>query len=223
MLTSLPCAVVFDFDGTLAELVIDFEEMKRRVTAVAAEFLLPAPQPGPTPVLEWIESIRSEIDARCGHDAGVHFYFQAQAAVTGMELEAAMIGRLFEGTRPLLTALRKADVKLGVITRNCEAAVERVFPDIEDCCDVFLPRDRVRRVKPDPSHLLQAVDFLACKPQGALMVGDHPMDMTTALRAKTRAAGMASGRSSQDDLTQAGAHVVAVDAVSLFSPLLPLS
>lgn len=223
MLDTLPCAVVFDFDGTLAELVIDFDEMKRRVAAVAAEFLVPPPDPGPTPVLEWIDSLRKEIDGRCGHDAGVHFYFQAQAAVMGLEIESAASGRLFAGTRHLLETLRHAGVKLGVITRNCEAAVERVFPEIESHCDIFLPRDRVRRVKPDPRHLLQAVAFLACEPEEALMVGDHPMDITTAMHAKTLSAGVTSGRSSSEELLAAGAMVVAPNAVSLFSRVLPIS
>ena len=219
MLQTLPCAVVFDFDGTLAELVIDFEEMKRRVAGVAAEFLLPAPVPGTTPVLEWIETVRAEIDGRCGHDAGVHFFFQAHAAVTGMELEAARRGRLFEGTRPLLARLRRAGTQVGVITRNCEAAVRQVFPDVDLCCQAFLPRDSVRRVKPDPRHLLEAVSLLDCEPEQALMVGDHPMDMTTALRAGVRAAGVASGRVSMQALAEAGAHLVAPDAPALFAHL----
>lgn len=220
MLKTLPCAVVFDFDGTLAELVIDFEEMRRRVAGVAAEFLLPAPMPGSRPVLEWIDTVRAEIDGRCGHDAGVHFYFQAHAAVTGMELEAALMGRLFQGTRPLLQQLRHAGARVGVITRNCEAAVRQVFPDINDCCQVFLPRESVRHVKPHPQHLLQALDMLQCAPDAAVMVGDHPMDIATAHNAGTLAAGVASGRVSMQTLEEAGAHAVAPDAPSLFAHLL---
>ncbi|MCA1946361.1 MAG: HAD-IA family hydrolase [Desulfovibrio sp.] len=220
MLEALPCAVVFDFDGTLAELVLDFEEMKRRVAWVAAEFLLPAPAPGTTPVLEWIDTVRADIDGRCGHDAGVHFFFQAHAAITAMELEAARVGRLFEGARPLLARLRQAGARVGVITRNCEAAVRQVFPDLDACCDAFLPRDSVRRVKPHPQHLLQALELLQCPPESALMVGDHPMDVTTALRAGARAAGVASGRVSMQALADAGAHVVAPDAPALFAHLL---
>ncbi|WP_051286630.1 HAD family hydrolase [Megalodesulfovibrio gigas] len=218
-LQSLPCAVVFDFDGTLAELVLDFDEMKRRVAWIAAEFLLPAPVPGPTPVLEWIDAMRAEIDGRCGHDAGVHFFFQAHAAVTAMELEAALVGRLFEGARPLLVRLRQAGTRVGVITRNCDAAVRQVFPDLDACCDAFLPRNSVRHVKPHPQHLLQALELLRCPPGDALMVGDHPMDVTTALRAGTRAAGVASGRVSMQTLAEAGAHLVAPDAPALFAHL----
>ncbi|GAB7080279.1 HAD family hydrolase [Megalodesulfovibrio paquesii] len=221
MLQSLPRAVVFDFDGTLAELVIDFEDMRRRVAAVAAEFLLPAPVPGSTPVLEWIDTTRLEIAGRCGHDAGVHFFFQAHAAVTGLELEAALRGRLFQGTRPLLQQLRQAGTRLGIITRNCDAAVRQVFPDVNDWCEAFLPREGVRRVKPNPQHLLEALTLLQCNPAEALMVGDHPMDIATALRAGVQAAGVASGRVGMQALADAGAHVVAADAPALFAHLLP--
>lgn len=45
-------AVVFDFDGTLAELHIDFNEMKRRLSLLAGTYYSAAPPEPFLPVLE---------------------------------------------------------------------------------------------------------------------------------------------------------------------------
>ena len=52
-----------------------------------------------------------------------------------------------------LDYLRRRGIKVGIVTRNCEEAVRRVFPDIDAFCDAFVSRDAVKRVKPHPDHL----------------------------------------------------------------------
>jgi phosphoglycolate phosphatase len=190
--------IVLDFDGTLAELRLDFAEMKRRIAVLAARHLGFRPPIPPTPALEWVESLTPD-------DAGV---FKAEAAelIKGMELESAQNGRLFPFTRPLLEMLHSRGVKTAIITRNCEEAVRMVFPDIEAYCSAFLARNNVHRVKPDPGHLLHALRSLAIPPESALMVGDHPLDMETGRRAGVRTAGVWSGNATREDLIRSGAH-----------------
>ena len=45
---------VFDFDGTLAELRLDFAEMKLRLNSLAESYMAPTPPPPFLPVLEWL-------------------------------------------------------------------------------------------------------------------------------------------------------------------------
>ena len=56
-------AVVFDFDGTLAEPSLDFALMKERLARVSARFLGRTPKPASTPALEWIEATAALLDA----------------------------------------------------------------------------------------------------------------------------------------------------------------
>lgn len=49
-------AIIFDFDGTLAELTIDFDEMKKRLKALGSAFLHPLPEKD-VPALEWVDFI----------------------------------------------------------------------------------------------------------------------------------------------------------------------
>lgn len=200
-------AIVFDFDGTLAELHLDFAVMKQRLALLVPEYLDYSP-PTSLPVLEWVESLAARLgDVYAA--AGELFRKKAQEIILNMELEAARKGRLFEFTRPLLKALRRHNIQTAIITRNCEPAVRLVFPDVESYCSCFLSRDHVVQVKPHPEHLLRALQQMSIEPVSALMVGDHPIDIDTGKRAGVRAAGVYSGNASQMDLMQSGAQWVA--------------
>jgi len=110
-----------------------------------------------------------------------------------MELDAAKEGNLFEFTRPTFELLHSRGVSTGVITRNISAAVRIVFPDIDDLAQAFIPREIATKVKPDPGHLLQALECIGADPAKSLMVGDHPMDIEMARAAGTFSAAVTSG------------------------------
>lgn len=211
-------AVVFDFDGTLAYLVIDFTEMKRRVADTASAWLDHRPEPDGMPVLEWIEELARDIEVgQAGQ--GRRFFDAAHAAIRDMECEAARRGGLFPFVRKMLRDLGERGVDTAIITRNCAQAVEAVFPDALDYCRAVLPREAVARVKPDPGHLRSALEILGASPDTTLMVGDHPLDIETGRRAGTRTAGVASGRISREALLAAGAEFTAADARELVETL----
>jgi len=207
-------AVVFDFDGTLAHLVLDFEAMKRRVADIAASWLPGRPEPDGLPALEWIDALRREVEA-VSPGSGSAFFRVAHADVQAMEVAAASRGGLFPFTRDMLAQLARRGVGTAIITRNCAAAVAMVFPDAAAYCRAVLAREAVPRVKPDPGHLLAALDMLQVPPEEALMVGDHPLDVETGRLAGTGTAGVATGRVSQADLARAGADRTAADAREL--------
>ena len=207
-------SVVFDFDGTLAELHLDFAEMKRRLGDLAAEYLDGAFESSGQPALELLESIGSSIQAKDA-SMGRQFKERAHSLIMGMELEAAGRGALFPFTRRVLRILAGKGLKIAIITRNCEQAVTTVFPDIHLHCSTFLSREHVKRVKPDPGHLLLALERLTAPAGTALMVGDHPLDIQTGKRAGTLTAGVTSGNSSEADLSKSGADWTAKNCEEL--------
>ncbi len=212
-------AVVFDFDGTLAELILDFEAMKRLVAQSATPFLRSAPMPTATPVLEWLAELAVEAET-LAPGSGTVLTRRAMEAIEAMEVESAARGILFPFTRALLSGLEERGIACGVITRNCNKAVRTVFPDADAHLRVMLARDDVERAKPHPDHLREAIRSLGVDPRATLMVGDHPMDMATAKAAGTRSGGVASGRMSMAQLTAHGADVAAPDCAALFRSLL---
>ena len=185
--------ILFDFDGTLAELHIDFSAMKSRIAAVAAEFLGRFPEASSLPALEWIDALAHELGDDADGQAQA-FRSQAMASIQAMEMEAAQKGTLFSFTRRVLEELRAREVKIAVVTRNCEKAVRTVFPDMDGYGFKLFSRDHVARVKPDPDHLQTALRALNATRRESLMVGDHPLDIETGKRLGVRTAGVASGR-----------------------------
>jgi phosphoglycolate phosphatase len=205
-------AVVFDFDGTLAELTIDFPEMKRRVAELAADYLHPLPEVGP-PVLEWLEDVARAVAG----NGGGHLELKARAMelIEAVEVEAASRGRAFEFSRRIFRDLRARSLPSAVITRNCRRAVQAVFPDLASLTGIVLTRDEATRVKPHPDHLLAALDEIGAAPETTLMVGDHPLDVETGKRAGTLTAGVSSGNASREELAAAGADFLAGNALEL--------
>ncbi|WP_300159640.1 HAD-IA family hydrolase [Solidesulfovibrio sp.] len=211
-------AVVFDFDGTLAELVIDFAAMKDMVAREAAARQAGTPPPNGLPALEYAALLAGRIRESSPDEAAA---FEAAVArgIRDQEIAAAAAARLFPATKAALTRLADAGAKVGVITRNCRAAVLTVFPDLTDYAGVLLARDDARRVKPDPGHLLDALAALGVAPARALMVGDHPMDIATGRAAGTRTAGVASGRTTLATLAEHSPDYLAPDVGALVAML----
>jgi len=204
-------ALVFDFDGTLAELNIDFAAMRQAVEALARTRGFAAPWPAAGYLLEQVEVVASALGNGYGR--------QALELIEAVELEAAGRGRLFAFTRPLLARAEAAGLAVAIISRNCGPAIRRVFPDLAAHCRAFVPREAAPRVKPHPDHPLAALAALGVGPEAAVLIGDHPVDIQTARAAGCRAVGVASGRVDRDGLLAAGADLALNDAANLLEAL----
>ncbi|MBA4356311.1 MAG: HAD family hydrolase [Humidesulfovibrio sp.] len=207
-------AMLFDFDGTLATLTIDFARLRRKITALAEPFLGEEPEPSELPVLEWLDELAAEIR---GFDQalGLEFHCRGRLVIQATELDAAREATLFPFTRPLLAGLRASGVKTGILTRNSTAAVKVVFPDVQACCDAFMAREDAPRVKPDPAHALALLTRLGVARERALLVGDHPLDIQAARGAGLVSAAVASGHSTREALAAAGPDFLAADCAEL--------
>ena len=206
---------IFDFDGTLAEFRLDFPAMKQRLNSLAERYLAP-PQPF-LPALEWLAWLEGKILEAGGPSRG--FRSEALAMICEMEMEAARSGALFWFTRPLLKTLKAEGAKTAIITRNCDAAVRVVFPDLSEVCPAFFSRDHVVSPKPDPAHVVCALEFVGADPRTAIMIGDHPLDIQTGKAAGILTAGVCSGSASRDELTAAGPDWIADDCQKLIEKL----
>ncbi len=197
--------VVFDFDGTLAELTLDFDRMRNMAQEAGRRLFPHLPGPDGQPVLEWAAKTSKSLPST---DAE-RFLHAVEQAVQAVEMQAAAEGKLFDHTLDVLQELRANNTAVGLITRNCTAAVELAFPDWERSALCLLARDYGGPVKPDPAHLIRALEMIGAPPKRSLMVGDHPIDIQVGKAAGALTAGVASGRMSQIDLKAAGADMTA--------------
>lgn len=211
-------ALLFDFDGTLASLHIDFTRLRRKLTALAEPFLGEEPEPSELPVLEWLDELADEI-REFDHPLGQEFHCRGRLVIQATELDAAREAQLFPFTRPLLAGLRASGIKTGILTRNSTAAVKVVFPDVTACCDCFMAREDAPKVKPDPAHALAVLERLGVARERALLVGDHPLDIQTARNAGLASAAVVSGHSQHAALAAAGPDYLATDCEQLLATL----
>ena len=207
-------AILFDYDGTLAVLNLDFAAMRQQLLAFTVTQGIAASALQDFDILEMLTHATGLLQQR----QPAHATRYAQAAeqlLQDIEVTAAQHSCLLPGVPELLTALQHAAIGVGIVTRNCDAAVRVTFPALETYCQAFVPRDRVTHVKPHPEHLTTALDALGVPPELALMVGDGAMDMQAGKALGMFSIGVLSGTTSRATLLAQGADLVLPHAVDL--------
>ena len=212
-------AVVFDFDGTLAVLNIDFGLMREQVFRLMKQFDIREERIVEKYVLEIIDEAYLILRERNPFQAEA-FHQKAHQILFEIEFEAAKAGKLYPGVKRALRKLRENRIKVGIVTRNCEGAVRRVFPDINEHCDIFVSRDSVKKVKPHPAHLNAVTERLKVQGEEVIMVGDHVIDIQAGQRAGTKTIGVLTGRIKKEEFERAGADYILESAAEICS-LLP--
>ncbi len=203
-------AVIFDFDGTLAELNIDFSLMREGVFDLAKRYGVQEERVQEKYLLEIIDEVYQILCER-SPSSGETFYRESHDVLHEVEMKAAEKGRLIPGTKETLKDLRKKGIKVGIITRNCEDAVRKVFPDIDDFCDIFVSRNSVKRVKPHPDHLTYVMKSLNISGEESMMVGDHIIDIQAGKRVTMKTVGVLTGRITKEEFEKTGADYVLRD------------
>jgi phosphoglycolate phosphatase len=211
-------AIIFDFDGTLAVLNIDFSLMRERIMALVNHFGIEEGSIRERYLLEMIDEVYPILWEKDSSGAE-EFYERAHQILHEVELKAAGEGKLILGTEAVLRMLRERRIKVGIVTRNCEEAVRKVFPDIDDYCDVFISRDSVEKVKPHPDHLNSALEALKVSGEEAVMVGDHIIDIQAGKKVGMKTVGVLTGRINREEFEKAGADYVLRDVSEIY-PLL---
>ena len=212
-------AVIFDFDGTLALLNIDFNQMRLDVLDLAASYGISDDGMERLFVLEMIAEMRDRIGQTSPGREGT-FSGRALRLVSNRELAGAVNSRLFPGVKEMLGELRRRGIKTGILTRNCLDAVTAIFPDIRDYSDAVVTRDDTERVKPHPDHIRAVLRILNEEPACSAMVGDHPMDIRVGKEVGALCIGVLTGYSGIADLKGAGADLILERASDITACLL---
>ena len=211
-------AILFDFDGTLIQQSIDFDFMRRVVLDIAGGYGVATEPLVTMHVLELIDRATDELMRTDGH-RGRAFFQEAHRAVLDIELAAAEDARAFPGVPEMLRHLRRNGFRVGIVTRNCRAAVERVLGRHPMDHDALFARDDVEHLKPDPRHLLAALEVLGVAGEQALMCGDHPMDVLAGRRIGARTVGVLPPGLTSERFAQAVPDLILTQVTDLVSYL----
>ena len=208
-------AIVFDFDGTLAVLNIDFSAMRERIFGLMKHYGIDEETIKEKYLLEIIDEVY-EILWKKNPAGSETFYRKSHDILHEVEMKSAEKGRLIPGAEGALKSLREKGFKVGIITRNCEEAVRKVFPAINDFCDVFVSRNSVKKVKPHPDHLTHVMKSLKILGKEAVMVGDHTIDIQAGKRVGMKTIGVLTGRTKKEEFEKAGADYILRGASEIY-------
>ncbi|WP_254863184.1 HAD family hydrolase [Halovivax gelatinilyticus] len=160
-------AIVYDLDGTLVHLDVDWDAVSREARDVYRRNGTEPPATESWDLLTEADRIgrREEVDA----------------VIAGHERAGARTSARL----PLADAIGTHQAPVGVCSLNCEAAcliaLER--HGLTDAVDSVVGRDTVPAMKPDPAALFEAVERLPGDRESVLFVGDSRSDEVTAERA----------------------------------------
>ena len=153
-------AVLFDFDDTLTlPGRLDYALIRKEIGCPEGESML-----------DYLEGI-----------ADAEKRQKASAILDSYEMAAAAEAAPADGAEDLVTWLRGAGLKRGILTRNSRNAVDRSLANFtrispEDF-DLIITRDDDLPVKPLPDGVLHAAKVFQIPPASLLMVGDYIYDI----------------------------------------------
>lgn len=168
-MTGSYAGVVYDLDGTLVDLDVDWDAVARDVRAVYDEAGVETPHGGLWDLLG------------AAADAGLSE--AVEETIAAHERAGARRSRRL----PLAADVLEQSRPVAVCSLNCESACRIALEThgLVEAVDAVIGRDTVATYKPDPEPLLAAVSALSIEPEQTLFIGDSPRDEQTAQRAGT--------------------------------------
>ncbi len=150
-------AVIFDFDGTITEPVLDFALIRREMGITDDS----------ESILDALEGMDSESRRRAEHVLEDH------------EKRAAEQSKPNESVRDLLKYLADKGIRTAVLTRNTRRNIEIVNKKHGLFFDIIIDRND-GPVKPHPFGVLEICARFKIKPDETIVVGDYLYDLQSA-------------------------------------------
>jgi phosphoglycolate phosphatase len=175
-------AVLFDFDGTLADTAPDLAAAVNRMRTDLGDDPLPLERLRPFASA----GARGLLHAAFGLKPDDAEYKAMREEFLDLYAETCCLRtRLFPGIAELLEALRARDVRWGIVTNKATRFTEAICVALKLKPDCLACGDTTPHLKPHPASLLHAAEQLNLPPASCCYLGDDLRDMTAA-----RAAGM---------------------------------
>ncbi|MBU7019385.1 MAG: HAD family hydrolase [Theionarchaea archaeon] len=195
---------LFDVDGTLVSMELDFVQIRKEVDALLVSRGFPEEQLIKTASI--LETITSAVEYMRVKGLGwKQMKEEADSYLERVELEAASKAVLIKGADTVLKLLKKHNKKIGVITRNNRRVVLNILEKsgLSTYVDTVLARDDVEKVKPHPDHVLQALGNLNSSPEKTVVIGDHHFEIEAGNTAGCFTIGLLTGSGTKDTLKDA--------------------
>ena len=185
-------AVLFDFDGTLADTAADLARALNRLRTARGLAELPLAELRPHASAGARGLILAGLGIESEH---AEFKELREAFLKHYEAEICIDTRLFAGVPELLSAIEARGLRWGIVTNKStkltRLIVRMLALDARAACVVC--GDSTPHLKPNPASLLLAAQQLALPPADCIYLGDDLRDIQAARSAGMRPVAVAWG------------------------------
>ncbi len=185
-------ALVFDFDGTLCQLFINYDRNKllfalhERMKFYDIEFSIEKDS------FDVFSEIIRQTDSESAKREKA--LFDADQILTAAEIEAVNSGNPVNGVEAAFSIFARKNIPVGIATNNATGCVEAFL----NKCSLNTRIPMAGRVgvkpdfmKPNPWSILEVLSKLKCKPEDTIFVGDTKRDYLASVKAGCDFIGMA--------------------------------
>ncbi len=170
---------IFDLDGTLVTLEIDFSALKKELGELLASYGFPKEKIlWKKSTIESLELFKKEmetlsLDSKTAMD-------KVRSRIYKYEVEMASRTMPIDGATNILEYLKKKGYKIAIVTRNNRRAAKISIKNacISQYIDVVVAREDVTNMKPDPEQFETALQALGSLPKNSVVVGDFIFEIT---------------------------------------------
>ena len=208
---------LFDVDGTLVTMELDFVLIRKNVDALLVSCGYPEELLNET--TSTLETINQAVEyMRTNELDWEGAKKKADNYLEKVEMEAASKAVLIKGVRDVLKLLKKKKLKVGIITRNNKRVAVLILEKsgLKPYVDIILARDDVEKVKPHPDHVLKALEELHSSPETTVVVGDHHFEIEAGNTAGCFTVGVLTGSGTRETLKDADVILESVDSLKEF-------
>lgn len=211
---------IFDLDGTL---LYTLEDLTNSVNFALKEFNLP--ECTVQQVRSFVgNGIRKLMERAVGINQNELSQndFENCLAIFKSHYEKNMYNKTkpFDGIIELLKNLKETNIKIAVSSNKFDSAVKELckyyFPNL---IDIAIGESKITPKKPDPSGVLQIIDYFQEKKENCVYIGDSEVDIQTAQNANVDCISVAWGYKDKSFLIEHNAQNIISTPLDLLKKL----